>query len=757
MICFHAATSALFAFILVPAFFLPSFQARAGEEKWRVPFAEVRFKMEITEKPSVPEAGIVAIIQNGGLLPHPEADSIVFDSAGNELKSECIWNNPREGIGIVFDPPAVNGPVSIYFKGAPSVRAWTPQSAFRPSLLLYTETGKRSLADAKNMSASLPPAPTGRMGLVPMVADRTNRFGPSENYVSYYCGWLNVPEDNPIFYGTISSDGSEALLDGKVVADWPGEHPYHAGVQGQHGTSVALGKGPHRFEYLHFSVSRDPQAQFIWRLSGKDKGQAATPRNADFVRSGSGKIIAAETKSGAPLAMFEKTALRYAGYDDVWIDLFELTVPLAGKNSETGATWEFGDNHTAQGTKVLWPVVRGNPPVARLSVKGISGTTSSTRSLYFDELPKGTSITNPRDRALWQEGLLNLAKGSPHRDHVAADWPKCFWTMLPEIIEPGEAAELLGELFDHSYEELQNLPQEAREKLENIYLQDIVSDEEKAPAFLTKAISNQRDPERRVHWQMKEIDYYLFEVGDLKTARRLSEQLRGAAIGASAADAALLLVQCGDIERLEGDLDKAQQFYTKAQQDYRRTTATVAAKPLGSILDRPLPVQKPKSGTPAAAGMVIGAAQGTQTDWRVRTVRQNAFFSQVTSLLDQKYIPEARKALDEWILEFPFSKLGGDYTLAEARYYSLCGNNARAVRILKAYRKQTEISNELPPAMELELRCLVALGDRDALEELAADIKKRFPDLPLAKDAELALEDKALPKQKVIRHKVVNH
>ena len=49
------------------------------------------------------------------------------------------------------------------------------------------------------------------------------------------------------------------------------------------------------------------------------------------------------------------------------------------------------------------------------------------------------------------------------------------------------------------------------------------------------------------------------------------------------------------------------------------------------------------------------------------------------------------------------------------------------------------------------------LGDRDALEELAADIKKRFPDLPLAKDAELALEDKALPKQKVIRHKVVNH
>ena len=244
---------------------------------------------------------------------------------------------------------------------------------------------------------------------------------------------------------------------------------------------------------------------------------------------------------------------------------------------------------------------------------------------------------------------------------------------------------------------MQELPPEAREKLENIYLQEIVSDKEKALSFLTKAISDQKDPTLRLHWQITQIDYYLFELGDLKTARRLADQIEGGSLGIDPAVATLRLVQRGDIERLDGDLEKAQQFYTKAQVEHRRPAAE--PPPPGAGKDHP----NSKSKFPAADGSkMMAAAKGTQTDWRVRTVQQNAYYSKVKSLLDQQYIPEARKALDDWIIEFPFSKLNGDYALDEARYYSLIGNDARAVRILKAYRKQTEISNELPPAMALE-------------------------------------------------------
>jgi len=744
-------TPALRALLAWLIFFLPFSHARAEEEKWQVPGAEIRLKMEIEKKPSVPEAGIVVFIQNGGLLPSPASLAVVFDSAGKELKNECIWNNPKEGFGLVFEPPKGEGPVSIYFKKSSSVRAWTPKSDFRPGLLLYTETGKHNLNDARIMGSKEPPGSNGRVGLVPMVADRANRFATGDGYMSYYCGWLNVPEDGPIYYGTVSSDGSQALLDGKVVAEWLGEHPYRETVPGEHGRTSVLDKGPHRFEYFHFTANPNPQTQFIWRLPGTQKDHADTPMNNDFVQSGSGKIVSVETRFGSPLAMFESAAIRYAGYEGAWIDLFELTVPFSKTATDSEATWDLGNKYRANGTRVLWPVVRGDFPTVKLTLKNRLGMTSSSRALYADVVPKFTEVTSPEDRALWQEALLNRLKASPLRSHVAEDWPKCFWTMLPEIIEPGEAGELLGELFEHSPEELQKLPPEAREKLETIALQNIAADHEKAAAFLVKMIGNQKDPGRRSHWQILQIDFYLFEIGDLNTARKLSEQFRGSPSAMSPADVALRTVLCGDIERLSGHPDLAMQFYAAARQEYRHATAAALVPPIGSSMNRPSPPSKPQSASSAAAGMAIGAAKGTQTDWRVRTVRQNACFSQVNSLLDQNYLSEAKSALDDWLVEFPFSKLSGDYTLAEARYYSLLGNNARAVRILKAYRKQTEISNELPSAMEMELRCLVSLDRKEDLKELSNDITKRFPDLPLAKLAADALDGTPLPPSKLIR------
>ena len=736
-----AFSAPAFAFLLTLCL---AFPARAGDQKWLVPAAEVRLKMEITEKPSVPEAGVVLFIQSRGFLPEPAALADVFDSAGKELKNECIWNNPREGFGMVFEPPTADGPVTIYFKKSSSVRAWTPKSSLHPSLLLYTETGKHNMSDVRLFASKEPVGSSGRAGQVPMVADRANRFGLGDGYLSYYCGWLNVPDDGPIFYGTVSSDGSQALLDGKVVAEWPGEHPYKETIPGEHGKSSVVGKGPHRFEYFHFTVNPNPQAQFIWHLSGAPKDNFSTPRNQDFVRSGSGKVVSAESRSGAPLAMFDSQPIRYVYYEGSAVDLFELNVPFNKNAGGSDPDWALGNKCGTTGTNLLWPVLRGEFPSVKLTVKNSRGMTSSSRTLYPDVVPKETRITDPQDRALWQQALLTRLKAAPRRDHPTEGWPKCFWTMLPEIVEPGEACELLSELFDHSFGELQKLPRDAREKLESIFLQDIVSDHEKAAGFLVKTIANQKDP-GRIHWQILQIDFYLFEVGDVVAARRLSEQLQVVPSAASPVDMALRTVQRGDIERLSGHPDSALQFYATAQQEYQRAIAPPPPA-LGSPMDHPTSPPKPQSGHPDANGMALEAAKGNQPDWRVRTVRQNASFSQVTSLLDQGYIAEAKSALDAWIVEFPFSKLDGNFSLAEARYYALIGNNQRAVRILNAYRKQTEISNELPAAMEMELRCLVALNRPADIKDLSADIANRFPDFPLAKLAAEALSRGSLPK-----------
>ena len=238
--------------------FLIAFPAIA-QEKWAVPGAEMRFKAEIDSQPSTPEAGVIAMLSNGGALPGPYPAAVVINSAGHEIESQCIWNDPAEGCAIVFAPPADHGPVWIYLTGGSRPgNPWTPASSLHPSLLLYTRAGRGGLSDARGMGAQNPPSDGIRMGQVPMIADAQNRFGRSDYFMSYYTGWLVAPEDGKYFIGTISSDGSTVLIDGEQAADWPGLHGPREGATGTKGTSITLTKGSHRVQYFCFSVSGTP-------------------------------------------------------------------------------------------------------------------------------------------------------------------------------------------------------------------------------------------------------------------------------------------------------------------------------------------------------------------------------------------------------------------------------------------------------------------------------------------------------------------
>ena len=132
-------------------------------------------------------------------------------------------------------------------------------------------------------------------------------------------------------------------------------------------------------------------------------------------------------------------------------------------------------------------------------------------------------------------------------------------------------------------------------------------------------------------------------------------------------------------------------------------------------------------------GIVIAAANTQDADWRKRAVLQNSYYTEVKNLIDQDELGDARDKLDAWAVEFPLSKLGGDYALAEAEYALKFDDYDRAQRILKAYRIRVDLSPQLAEAMQMEWDCDAKLQRPADIKELAADIKKRFPDLPLAK------------------------
>ena len=701
--------------------------------------------MEIDVRPNNPAAGIVAILQNGGTLPQPVPEAVVLDSAGKELKSECIWNNPREGYGIVFEPPTGSGPVWIYLRGASGIKnPWTDKSTFRPGLLLFTQTNRASLPEARALAGESPSGKGARMGQVPMVADRANRYGSSDRFVSYYTGWINAKKDGNYRFATISADGSTVLLDGQVVADWPGLHTIKGGEGGQKGGNIKLTKGLHRIQYFHFSVGGKPQCQLVWRYPGLEgKELPATPMGDDWVQSGSVKVINAESRTGAPLALFEKTAVSYTGYNSEWIDLYELSVPFADQYKDATFTWKFGGGLEATGPRITWVVPRVNdPPPVTLAVSTTRGNSSFTRLLYPDVLPPGAQVSNPEDRAGYQEALLNRIKGA-RGHHAAEDWTKGMWSMLPEMIEPREAKELLHELFTKVPDSMAALPPEARRKLQDIYSEQLWPEKEKAVAFLRDMASKEKDPVSKFRWQYKIADFLLYDLGDLKGARQAISQIQVNTLLITPEDAALRLVQQGDLERIEGNSDKAIQIYAEAQAQYRRATVQESSK-MGNLMDRPGAASKPKEAP--KTGFVIGAATGSGADWRKRTVRETAFFTDVKNLLAQDYVAEARQKLNEWQAEFPLGKMAGDYPVAEAMYYAVLGNYERSVRILKTYRKQVDISKDLPEAMQLEWDCLTMLQQIDPFKDLASDIKKRFPDLPLAKEADDVLAGNLPPK-----------
>jgi len=702
----------------------------------------MRFKAKIVSQPTTPDAGIIVTLPNGGALPGPFPSATVIDSAGHQVHSECLWNNPQEGYAIVLSSSAAAGPLWIYLSGSPApTNPWTPASTLHPSLLLYTRVGHSSMSAARNLAAESPPARGVRMGQVPFIADSHNLFGSSDNYVSYYTGWINIPESGDIFLGTISEDGSTVLIDGATAADWPGMHSFRDGLTGRMGNTLPLAKGPHRIQYFQFFQSPPdgkPMAELIWRLPsmGRD-ALPRVPRKDNFLHSGRARITSAETRSGLPPAVFDLRPLSYMDFADQFVDLFEFSLPLSDQYKDCAIDWAFSDGFHAHGPLVLWPVIRGTPPSVTLTISGNHGASSGTRLVYPDTLPRGASVNNPIARRDYAQALLNRLLGAPPRSspsNPASNWPPAFWAILPQIVQGGgEARDLLAFLFQHCSAGLASLSLDDRTRLGGIYYDELKEDKTTALAVLKTVAAAEKDPAAQFLWQLKVVDFLLFEAGDIPAARHAAQSLRIDTFHGGKHDAELQLIALGDVERMAANIDAATRYYTTAQALYKKTARPPVAAFAGFSDPDPNPAP------PSKDGIVITAADTQDADWRKRAVLQNSYYTQVKNLLDQDELGDARDKLDAWQIEFPLSKLEGDYTLAESEYAIKFADFNRAQRILKTYRLRVDLSAQLAEVMQLEWTCDAALQRPADIKELATDIKKRFPDLPLATEADKAL------------------
>lgn len=741
----------------------------AEEHKWHAPLAESCFEMKITSWPTDPSAGIVAIVPDCGLLPKTQFKVEVFSEHGKPLKHEFLWHNPKEGLAVVFEPPGDEN-VFLYVFPSPGKMRFARlggasdgdrASAFRPSLLLYVRNGNASLEKAHAIADKPPVGDDIYFTVVDSIFHSLSPVARDDNASSYYTGWFNAKKPGRTYFYTCSKDGSEFYIDGKLGYSWPGIHGRVQGNFAQQGQWINLSPGLHKIEYFHFNASfPGREAHLGWQRAGEqqvDDPKIKGKKNLDitgpmwpddFIHSGRTELKRAFSKKG-PLAIFNPVweSIIQPGKDPICLFRF---APFGSDNLPESAvcSWDFGNNRIVKGKSVCWLFGGYADRKVGLNIS-IGGYNSAATRSFFPKSPDPArepprvSVFMPEGRAQYRAAYQMMASAVPKEKRPCEDWNETMWEGFAAVLDQQAEISFLSAIVERSFPDLKRVPRELLWKTEDRII-EIARCAEPKKAFVWVEIfeKEEKDGKRSARWKAKKVELALYELNDVGLARVYAGQLVGRHIDQHSS--ALGLVRMGDVERFNNNFEAARQFYVKAQELYAGSNSpaktptkslTVSRKP-GEQTAETNAISSKKSGAAAPVKRLpvsrLDLLAQSVSDWKVVAVQEAGYYATVQDLIAQDAYEEARATLDQWELEFPTTKLTGDYLLAEAFYYIALNNYRAAVRILANYRRAVEISNELPRAMRMELYCLTKMQNDKEARAFARAIIERLPRHELA-------------------------
>lgn len=263
---------------------------------WAVPAAVRRYTL--ARPAGQPEAAV------GRVQVWPQAEgersAIVVGRDGRPVGTRLLWQAPGEAMEVWFDAAAAGPAPQVYVGADLAPAAWEPPAGLvleiRSRQDLPADTAEQILAQWDKSAAI-----QGR-GWAERIFHGANPFGPSEELLARYTGWISLPESGSWKLATVSDDGSVLLVDGRQVVAWAGWHGPEEGMRGEHHGTVQLAAGRHRIDYRVVQGSGGFTAAIAWQKpGGKDwemvpagafAGTAAyeaqqpeTPRGADWAVS----------------------------------------------------------------------------------------------------------------------------------------------------------------------------------------------------------------------------------------------------------------------------------------------------------------------------------------------------------------------------------------------------------------------------------------------------------------------------------------
>ena len=694
------------ALLLAAALVAAAVPATAGEDSWWNPAWAARRTFECTGTRSElagDEVGVVEFL-TGGLAAADGRDVRVLAAGSSKpLPVKVLAAGPSDCLRVCFPLVKEVTGYSVYY-GNPAAREG---ESFEPrrGLLMEVRPYRGGQPDGlKGMQEIVRKAgPLQGSDFVDRVFFGHNPFGPRDNFVAVYTGWLKCPDEGEYVFATSSAAASFLLIDGKLVVGWPGWHGAVPDIR--HKGKVALTAGVHKLEYLHVNGEGDGTAVAAWQPPGQEK-VAVIPAEA-FTRVSRGRQADYALKDQPAPLDFAFASVGEAYLDtDTYLVRVGFGARIGSGEAPAGAklVWEFGDGQAGKGAMV--DHVYALPGLYKVTLKaetasGAGGRRSECSHTVRIDRDMGRAVAGKSDRLADYAALVagyDLARLSPAGLRALAAVHKEAERGSDQLaVARAVLARPAGEFPDQDYFDQLLLAVHALREAGR-------GEEARAEALrLLDAAEKRFQDDKRDNLRAQVIrergDLYYYYANDLERAYNEYDKVVSRFRGLEDNIVRVTKIRLGDIHRERGN-------YEEAEKRYREAEALKLFR------------QKPQAEDP----------------------RRGALAHVAESYLKTREFAECERAIGIWEWEYPLEKLTGYSTLVGCQLAFLQKKHEEVVKqaeTLLRVNPRTDFAGEL---LLIEAQSQRAMGKPDLAVACLKRIVEKYPECEQVAKARELLE-----------------
>lgn len=685
-----AALLALFA--LFPAGDVP---AKTSEERsWYRSDYPVRRSVTLPRTAQRGDAVLLRFVTAGLTRPDGRDVRLVLEHR-RSVPLDILRVGPGDTLLVrfaVYDPTLR---LDVYFGSQTFVAPKQPPRQLKNGLLVelwklppggcdtWAETKK--LLSAANEQLGILTPDSIQLGLPPL--------GHRGSYLARYSGHLEVRESGLHAFETVSEGASFVLVDGKLIASWPGFHGL-AGYRNpesraEHSGTVRLKKGPHAIEYV--VATRRGGVHLLGWAEPEDK--TTRPISARHFRQWRwARAGVLENREGTRTADFEWRLTSDTNSDAEHHDLAEVAFRFHGNTGGRKAfrvRWNFGDGQEAEGQNAEHVYLKhGLYTVSAIATypdglvlkadRNVQVRFESTKRANLNALLEGyhgrtreyNLNTLPRSHLL----QLVWLRGMDYR------WEQDLWAAVDAWYGRG-LPPTEGNLAELGLRRASRLAREGNQ--EPLARRILTSLSRRAPKDRL-----QRESRAWLAWLSARKENSPYGDAAVETLRELYE---GGGVKDAARRAGLFLARC---HLMKGRANDAETILRRLESE---------------------PGFRKYSGSREIAA-------------------SNHWLSFDNLLRREEYI-EAREELERWEWDLPADLLAGTLQIARARFFQARGRLADAVRELETLRTPPSARQQLPRGLLLEAEILRSQNKILEARRLLEKLVQEFPERPESREA----------------------